>query len=1497
MVFVVSEAQIAVQRVRGPWNWSWVVQYAGAQFYSNVVIDPRNPTHQAILDRDVLAGTGVSTWLVQQVRDALAEIVGVDVRAIFASPEITRLTISAPLACHVALSLPYELLAPRDPGLVVIRRLTGTQRPSPAVVPPARRIVLASALVADDPYLPLHKEAEALVRLMEPTAFTVEEMFLSFSAEDLCDAGRGAAIVHIAGHGSHNGIRMSSRLMPNLNTVDAAQFVRAWRDNAPNLVVLNACESANDRDVAEMIGVANVSDIGGAEHLAGLVSGTASLSSMALAIAAALPTAVIALRVPVDDVDARRFAESFYLRYLVDELHLPSAFEAAVREAGFTDDLGVPVPRLFVNSAWTPIERDTSVEVGVRTSSVMTYGERRCMNIFYNVFAPLAESDLTMTIVHVSGDNETLRGLSVSAVERLMSIRWPATKMERTERSPSENAQVTTLRVVGAGPEKPVLMGIDVESLPDQIAVGELFARRGTLSTHELWLVHHATGSVPALVLGVLDADMEGLAKKLVAIAGERRLLLDPGLGWELAQAAIRSLPAGQRAELQRWSDHKWSILRDLGPLAVDIAAVRCVQGPTHWMPRNTIEMLGHYIQDAGVTAAALVATLRALVDSGVAGIGPDEFYGGRREVTSVDLLTAYRAWAACSDSARIAHTRAFVHRAAEPALMDQGDVPVEWLHHLARLAVAGRSDALWLFADRLAEAGEENLAADLRRRGEDVGMVALHLEKSSLAKAWSRFEDVSNTAFPEAGGYLDEIAQMPDANPNEVAAMRLALAASDEDPPALLERAAALEEELLLEWTSASDHDLHPLTLVRQAKATALLALGRREESAAVLAAHFEWAITEVGPTDSVALAGALAVRRMLQVGMLAEGVRLADRLSQVAEALPSGMGKLTALSSGVLADVTSGRDTRAFVRSEALLALVGEWGAPRGEAMALILDVCRDATALSEQHGARALGLAALCEWFDDVPGLRFAPNARSAQRLANLACDVDPDEVRSALSELVACLARPLTVLGRTVDGLADSLAAQIAAGALKLRRVPAGPADDLQVLQQLRLRSAARCPLARLLLRSFCSDGSDLAPPLDSLTIDDLLLQQVGLPTLRNIFDDYLPELTVAGLPLVAQSYRGVPGARVVWFGLLLGDLMQEETSGLVKVLVSLGAGQDWDTTLKYLLTLSEVELINACVAVEACLNASMSTEDEGAGRLVEMSRTGWLQVVQQQASLDLAAAKAVVTAMLAVLGAGAAREVFRDNQDVQGQEFPSDAWLIALVSESHVKAALALASLDWNDLADDALRHVRRVARSADLALAVRVQGALLDRALAGDERLIAIHELEHTLQCARVVDPHLPEYCVIWSKVSEAAFLLSQLEVVVEASRQLGEVPPDAVQPMVFLGAWFNLFQVLTVLGRHDEALEPLRKLGVVFGLSAACGTAADGAKWWMPEEEAADAICETLLAIADAVPQNRDRASASASASASGPIDRLLSQLPDTPRWSDLRAVLEAAR
>jgi hypothetical protein len=1510
----VTGATLRVVEQIGPTKWKWEFADAERSTRSEVRLNPTSPDHQVLLERAALAQRMPGVELRAELTRQLAGLLTDELADCIAGTAAPRLYVSGPRASHVALSLPFELLFRPDSHGAVIRVVSNAKRPVPYSPPPSAggRVVAGFALRTEDQYLPLHSEAGALAEIAGRAAVPYDELFVVFTAEDLLRIAHDASVVHLAGHGHEGAMACYWPHGTGATTLSSADLIEAWREGAPDLVVLNFCESSSEADMLRLIEATHGSNISLQEYSARLVSSApgAASSSMALDLAAALPTAVLALRTSADDAQARAFSRSFHTRHLLHRLSVEDAYAETLAEDGFHDDAGLPIPTLYLGEAGPPSRHEETARSGGARARVgcLEPEQRRWVNRFHRVTAPLGSVLDADWLFFVGGSSE-LRPVALDAIQSAISL---ADEVRGTPDLAAPSTEIVgdhhhLLTRRPGSEEEAELFGfsVHVESLPTDATIGELLGNRRGVAFSDLSLVARATCDVPMVLDAVLECDLGEIAARLRRAPASHSLIVDRETHWTLARELIASLPAERAASISRWAEAKWRAVESLGPLAIDVAAARYLLGGDGWRFDRTLAALSHLAAKTGVEPRALMSKLDKLTAAGVVVPAPDTFEDGLPQAISVDLLTASRAWANCSQAAAEAYMEHMLEKemSALPTADFIAGVDSWLLAVLAELCLALEDPRLSVLLEALA-AREDGaaLAAALLARA-DAGTLA-RIEAASEAPddSWRRWDRLYQSGKQaEAEALLDVIDGAPDSgreHPLRVAVNRLALASGDR-PEERLREATALEDRLVAMLGDPGDDDLELgfLLAVSQVKARALSALGDHDAADDVLVDNFVQTREHSYHPATYVFAGGSAISLLAQRNACARARALWESIEAATRDMPVSPAKIFALAAELQLLMAEGRWLQARPAAHSLLDELGSWQEPRADMARVSVELCARAL-VGKAHG---FVLLALREMVQGEAQNAIAANL-SQELLTEINREIALEEALAAAADVCARIPRVLEILEVDPGELRERVRSdrrEVAEAAPRgLGEIMLGEAAR----GILAARAADGCLLSETLIAY--SDFDDLPPPgsredasfpeLTSADFERLECDHGSLQdALAHLWTGYFRETT----PVLTEAFGGDVEARVLSVGLILGDLVSDERdSPATDTRVALIGGDGAAAQRAFRGGGPLKMLANLAIAIEQCHLAERGGSAPGDDRLEKLAAEQWRQALSQTPR-DSRMAAATLRALACAFGpvpklfeairpSAQAGDSLSERLEVAagaGDALAGEV-LAGVAGSAAVRVALATAALDGEE-AEPAIALLRHLGSASSGATAVEAWRSLLHFHLERKERAEcagAIDDLLRTIDEAGV-DP--PDLQAAFSTLCSAGLVAGRYDVARDAARALVEGPARLRDPAYLFHAYFNYFQAVMLEHGPDSGAAVIRQAGGDLGFSTACLIVGDSSLSKLGEDSAGPLVEALRAAGADGRPDPL-----------AGPLrfarEKLLEQLEQFGRWPELRAL-----
>jgi hypothetical protein len=1439
-----APATLNIFEQRGVAGWKWSFSDERGRFEADVEFDVAAPDSQLLIERinpSAARSTGpdLRAELIRCLRAAIGEQ---EADAITTSPA-PFLHVSGTRASHLALTLPYELLfRPNDPGRVI--RIVGQPfaKVEPVRIGEPDSMLAAFTLRSEDGFLPLHREASVVERAARRANIAYDELFLACAAEDILSVGERASILHLTGHG-HAGLWRCHWRQRDEVALTSSELIQAFGQQAPQLFVLDFCESSSEAEAlriaeATMTGMLALHDYSvqafSLEH-------TAPSSSMAIDLAAALPTAVLALRTSADDTQARRFVEAFYDAFLVDRQPLRQAFARAVAEQGFYDDAGIPVPSLFLSSALSDFDsRETSPAPRTGVVRASSNSHRWCLNAFYKAIGTLGVSLEKRVLCSVSGNVGDSRDRLVESLDEAIrlwaAITGAAQPPEPVVKSLGDYNFLVRWKLsdaeAGGG-----LIGIDLESMPSEIALVELLANRRGIGFADLTLIGFATCDVPLTVEALSTARIEPLAERLRQLF-DRSALGDRSLRWRLASELIDHLPTEQAATIRRWSDAKWERLQGLGPLAVDLCAARFVLGDESWLFESSAAAFDLLIARLDLDPDEVWETIVAMIEAGVGQRGTDLLTEESPKQLLIDMLTASRAWAACSEEAVAVYGEHLVNRqvSAMGAGHDLSGVTTERLASLGNLCVAvGDQRIVEVMVELERRDGGRAAAAQLRS-GADASITAEVEHRLAAVEPdpwveWRRLHEAGEAG--EAEVRLATLGEDPEATDHPLRIDLIRLGTSDLDPAEVVERSTDLERRLIepLHDRAATDTEHELLLMARQIKARALDQVGESQAAAEVLFDNFNFALAEDADLPRLIAAGSSAAAALVDSGDVRRARSTWDVIARAVEGLHPSEGLVVALDAEVSLLVHEGRLLRARVVSERLLDVIGAWSEPKPTVLLHALRVC----AMGFNDRPESFALLALIRARDPISN-GLLPNEE--QLLADAFGHLTRDQVLRAAADLAAAL--PLAALGITVDeyisATGDVFDALSEMDPLSANEVRLGP----KAVAALAARAADGCLMSETILNSL--KESDPGP-------FDPVNEPAGPPELQRLasehgrLGDILGHLVADNFdlstPVTIAAFAGTREARTIWAGLMIGDFQRDLSPTVTPALLAIGAGEAATAQASLRPTTDNITLLcNACTVIESCcLDPGKAGLPDPESRVVSFARNGW-QIGLEQIRAVGGSSRAVIKAlsgsiaapaelMAALEAAISTDRSLRSCFGVADQESLTGEVLDRIEGDPTIYLGLALATSEAG-LVNAATPVLTALAGSPDPEVSLQAAHALLKlRIQQSDDGRDRKVEIEAAMDCLqtrlREIELKPDKEVHYLATVSHAGFRTGRTKDALSAIRASLAFPVETMDLNYRYSLHFNHVQILRALDGPEAGADALLGAGEELGFHVAC--------------------------------------------------------------------------
>jgi hypothetical protein len=1098
-----------------------------------VTVDPTVAAHQMLIER-----TASRVRSINQLRAALTSLIGEELASRLREADLSVLHVHGGRETQLALHLPYECLF--DTPTLVVRhtdRRRATRRPAAGA-----GMLAAFALTEEAPYLPLHAEAAPLAALAHSAGIDYDELFLTWTADDLLRRGHGRALVHVAGHGTAGTIACLGDEVRTTVNLTSQDLIEAWQDSPPELILINTCHGSTASDFTSLFREFDGTTMAVARRgLAALGSQDAASTSMAVDLATALQTTVVSMSTAIADSAARRFAAAFYSHLLTDKVHVYEAFRGALRESDCHDASGLPVPTLFVGGL-------------PRRLPERAYAEPRTLPDDLRRMASYHRAG-TISLAHIG--RTSWCGMLLGADPGTHATTLDLIRTAAAERGvTSDELEVRDLgpggTFVSTAPTDSDQLTLAVFQL-DWLLADEVAAEVELLDVARVdaRLLALSCCQVPALVEGLRQVPLEELVPMLRATAAGRDPIIDRGLQWDLARVLIQSLPDEARDTVSGWSESRWERVQTLGRVGVDVVSAAFLLGDDQPGVHDYERRLMYLIRAGGWPEEHVFDAFDALADGVASVLG--QLDGASPPLLRIDRLTAARAWAACSETAAWAYITAYLDEALQSMhdpefLRTTGDLAVIWL---ADLAAAAGDDRVRNLIDLLKAHGRPDAAARLTKVADDRGIGPDAPAVDAVGQQLERAVRVGSTgAFTELIGELDAGA-FEDDLPWQ--ATRLAIEAREADPTVTVERARALTDAVLREAAKGgADLDRLAGTLgnLTVAMSTAYGNLGNAEAALDAQVGYFLTTARMGAPPVRLAYAASLAADALLRHARDAEARDIINMaLSSIAEMRPvSGFIALQTVHVRTLV-----RENRLpLVKQEAavLTSLISAWEHPHLGALENALYGLGSAE-LQLDEPASSVAHVALSDCLSDAPPTpaRIAVSA-SLRDMAGVATSSLLRTAQARRLDLTETLER-VDLDPHTVDARLERWFAKLATT----------EADRLGVLgpdraRALRARARAGCPVADNVIRGLEGAPDDDCRIPASWDIARLPELAVQYGSLASLVAPTLSDRFVAGLPVAGRAYRSDLDARVVFCALTAPDHGRHGTEGLGDYVVAM-----------------------------------------------------------------------------------------------------------------------------------------------------------------------------------------------------------------------------------------------------------------------------------------------------------------------------------------------------
>lgn len=1508
-----SSATLQIVRYSPPWDWTWRLR-DGGELLAESTLDPLKSGHQMLLEREALARRMPGVRLRDEMTAHLRALLTEELAAALEGNSARTLIVAGPRSTQVALSLPFELLFGRDDPDAVVVRAVVPERAHDVPRASAERMVTAFPLTPDQHYLPLHLEAELLAERARSAGVSLDELFVCFTAEDVLHATRGASIVHLAGHGMEGALRCEWRGR-SASVLTASDLVDAWRERAPNLVVLGFCESSSERDELRWTRVAARGDLS-LRDLARIVPATATPSaSMAFDLVAALPTAAIGLRTNADDTEARRFLDAFYGAHLNRGLTLERAYARALAECGFLDGVGLPVPVLYSSADHELIERRAATGAADAPVRCVSPVERRCLNLLYQATAPLGIAIDGAWGCRVSGANAGLRSGLASGMQAATEV-WrgiqgvagphPALAVGAIDEA---HWEIVSRPVIPAEP-LPRIVRVDLDRWPRSVTIGELLAARADASLDRLQLLARATCDVPALVAAVLATGVDATAGALHERMGD-----GAATDWELARELLELLPDEVVGPVRDWAERRWRVVESIGQTAIDVAAAFAVVPEDESLVDPGQPILTAIYRRTGLDPAEHRSALREMAEAHIISFGTGLLEGELAETMDCDMLTAQRGWHHRSGGAAAALAECQVERELDllPSIdfIESFETPrLAWLAERCLECDHPRLPSLLReLAGREEGAEIARSLANRRESGQNRGR-PVEVVKPNEDPRWGSWDElIAKARFEEAAELLDaiEASAMATDHPLRIDANRLITRMADPDQEALLRDAEALEERLAAEAPpeERSSALVELLLVTRQAAASALQRLGRPGEAAGVLLGHFEETL-KLGSQPSACIYAGIHAITMLCLNDEADRARpVCDLLLPLVANLAPSPPTVLVHTVEIELLLTEGRRVHAAAAAEDLLQEIGEWKQPRPDQVRGALGACAGGL-MSTARGIALFAAIDLADGHHDMLADERMSSFADAWR------GIEPDAVLAAADELCETIPAALRVLDLSPQRFRDGVRAFVDAYAELAASSPAGRIFGERGAAVLLARAAAGCPLSGQILdvAGLTAAGE---PKTDEGTNEDdggevggsgRTYDAAGIarehPRLKEVFSDKTPEVMRAAMSTLFPALHGYREARLVWAAAVLGV----EGDGPAPASYAFLAVIRGDIQAAWTALRRERNLgmtVSICIAIEECCLWRRDEDREPEPISHEMSSLAlstWESFLEQAAS-DPPSASAVYLGLASAFGSthvlvAALLEARRRDTSLAQLAGADEASPVSqrvfelLQANEGIQLALAEKTTEREpEHSDEALELLELLAGGEHVELAQAARASRLAAALRLGRRDLMAEALDQVLASLDEIDPRSMGRLTSLNLVALAALELDRPGDAVGAANDLLDHPVVQEMPKSRYGAFRLTFRALLADEQTEKAAETLAQAGADLGFSVACAMLLEAPVALEPDM--AERFAAVMLPLARVEEANADDAPLRSARMT------FLERIGDTEAWTPVRLATEA--
>lgn len=1496
---------------RSSTNWIWRLHDEKGPIEAEAAFSPVDPQVQLLLDRDALDPLSGPLALRQELTRIATLLLTEPIARRMQASQAPGLLVSGPPSARLALSLPYELLfGSGDPSRVVVRHV---RNPHIAKRRSDQETVLSAfSLLTEDPYLPLHDEAARLAELCASLGISLEELFVCFTAEHLLDRSRGATIVHLAGHGQRGLWRCVNR-DGHSRAMSSQDLITAWAELPPRLVVLNFCESSSERESSDLVGAMTRGGIAQWRHESQTHQGTPEHStSMALDLVSALPVAVLALRSPIDDFDARKLVHAFYRLHLRDGLSLIDAYSTMLAEVPSYDDFGLPTPVLYIGGGDPDLLAPKSPSGAGAKQMCLSRGHRHCSNLYYQTFSALSSVVERNWACLIEGHEDIVGGQVEGALREMLDL--PYLRGQREEPRAIETSQLGHCRLLKHTDDPQAateVCSIAVDQLADDVVAAELFSACPAAAREDLLILNMAICDLPALLLAVLRNDIEQLASSARGALAGRDASLDRPVARDVTDSLLRHLPDAESGPISAWAEERWRTVIANGSVAIELIASWHLHRDSWFLPVDMTAVCAALSRRIGVPPTELHDTAFSLHKSGVMSFGAGVLANEVQPHPSTDGLTAARAWAECSEAAATAHVESLITRSQDPyGTFDS--VPSGTLAALAALAhIAG--DARW-----------QGLEDEWERR------VGVPLDLASRP-GWSSVhahdhEDGidSDPRHAHGHGFLDLRLFTAEGRVPEVAggdpkhrvppfeydkrsfygksAWRLAGAVEHTPAAEVIQEAVRLDSLVLAQLDGvvlAGNEDQHAslifdrLCELRWLLANALVEIGQRDVAIDVMRSLFR----RVRRTRVDPLTGSLTGFAVIRFLRREKSYRVARAICDELMAAPAWLSGSPAVILALIANIELLGDERRTMSlkpaARSLLSEIAAWREPTKEVarLALLLGAMHGNGGLAMQVDAEHLVICVLALLANGVTGFGVPEAPWIDGVLGFWATRISPAEVTDAVQEVAGRFRRVLDVLNLTPDQLCERALAYHE----QIVEEPIRP--DAAGIEPLQRRAEGGCWLASCILSRLEASEPPVEP--DGF-FDSIPAIAAAAGRLQDACPAFYNDSVRVLLPPLVRAFGGDVESRFVLVGLVADELHPDRVSPKLYALFALAHGNVANALAVARNVREPAELAEICMLIEGVALGAQGLEHATptTGEIIDLSIERWRLIITADPSDRMrtgmsSTAFQVATGlkMVPLLLEAASRAVPTAQLIGLSDDAPVARAVLALLDATpNTHIVLATIELMMSpDIRGQVASLLEPLRTHDDELVAWLAWGTLLVAHMEQEDRKEAEHDLDEILAFVQrgerrresalaAVLPNLQSMVGIgWSDL--AVTTGSRIEQAVAGQLNGFE--------LWYLAA--GRFAALVALDRLEEASSCLRDVGMRLGMPAACAVLLGGGIEDFGDPATAE-LASVMMSLQNA--KEPDGAPAEWGQARSLLANRLL----DADHWQDVHKLLTGA-